>query len=735
MLKKELEKSRKANTKNERKKNLFKHKLTKLREKVKARKSKPLTKKQKYDVVREALKDIFTPAQIECYLKGSKWKQGRWTQDDYSLAMTIRIMSRKTYRFLREKKLLALPGISTLQKYFSKFRISEGFMHPVGHLLKVMAETMTDTQKVIGLAFDEVHLRKDISYDSQEDKIVGPHSKANTMLIRGIFKKFKLPVWYRYDTALKKDELFEIIQELESLGYHVVSLTSDMGPDNRALAKSLGISPENTKFENPSRPGHFIYYFYDVPHLLKLIRNNLLKYGFILPKSEDQFTPVNKSMFENVFDQLHKHGEITIAQKLQDETLLEVSGQDKQNVAKAAKLLSETMANTIKFLYPNDPNMQALAEFVALTDQWFDVLNSSREESPKRAKCAYGTHRYLQSNILKKFRELVLNLKVMNGQESKMPWQIGVAVSSTSLIEIGEYLRDTYHEFTITTVVFNQDIVENTFSRLRGMGGSETRFGALTYKYRLRDYTLGSMKDISIGKAAVICDQESVQVLTAEISREFIENQSRPPAVEVHESEQENAISDVFKTARGKKLPTVTFVLQDDENVEKIVDLEDFSPEEYTEMPGQSEGYVYIAGTLAKKDAPNLAVQNNEDFDKTDFTESKWLNLMKSKKLNLPRDDFVRDLKKMDELFVEHHKNAIGTDKYSFTPNDLPRTSGVVKDFADLLFQEFPQYHQYPYLLRRFAKGRTMFRMRMLQKSIAQTETCRSKVTTIAFTY
>ena len=734
-LRKELEKSRKSNEKHVQEKSHIKSKLKELRKKI--RKKVALTKKQRNDAVREALKDIFSPAQIECFLKGSKWQKSyKWTQEDYATAMTIRILDRRTYQFLRDKKLLPLPGVRSLQKYFSKFQINEGFLHSAGNLLKAVVSTLTEEEKVVGLAFDEVHVKKDISYDSQNDQIVGPFSKANTMLVRGIFKKFKMPVWFRYDTALKKEELFEIIKQVESFGLHVVSLTSDMGPDNRALATSLGITPYNTSFENPARPNNPIYFFFDVPHLLKLVRNNLLKYGFILPKEDGQFAPINKSMLDLIYQKLNQQGDVHIAHKLRDARIFEVSGQDKQNVSRAAKLLSETMSTAIRYLFPSDPNMKALADFILATDQWFDVCNSTKEEALKKPKCAYGVHPYLQSNILKKYRDLVLNLKVMNGQNAKMPWQVGIAVSSTSLLNIREYLKETYNVFTIATVVFNQDIVENTFSRLRAMGGSETRFGSLTFKYRLRDYILGSCRDLSIKNAPVVCDDESVKILTSEITNEFINDQTREPTVNISENDLEESSENVnalFKTAKGKPLPSVSFALP--ESVEEIVELSEFNPEEYYKMAVENEGLIYIAGWLGKKDAPELVVSSNEEYDKADFEDSKWINLLENKNLSVPKKEFFADLKKMDEMFSEYHKESEGSQKYNFKPFDLLRTPNVVKGFADCLREEFPTYQKFPRLIKRFAKGRTMFRMRQLQKHITQTESCRSKVTTVAFTY
>lgn len=57
---------------------------------------------------------------------------------------------------------------------------------------------------------------------------------------------------------------------------------SDCGSGNQGLWKAMGITVENTSSEHPvtKQP---VYFFADVPHLLKLLRNWFIDTGFILP--------------------------------------------------------------------------------------------------------------------------------------------------------------------------------------------------------------------------------------------------------------------------------------------------------------------------------------------------------------------------------------------------------------------------------------------------------------------
>merc|ERR1739836_369548 len=102
------------------------------------------------------------------------------------------------------------------------------------------------------------------------------------MLVQSLFGvPFKIPVWFEFDTVLRKETLFDIIRRIRNVGYRVVCNCCDMG--NEGLGNSLQITPEKTWYELPDFPGEKIFFFYDVPHLLKLMRNHLLNEGFVLP--------------------------------------------------------------------------------------------------------------------------------------------------------------------------------------------------------------------------------------------------------------------------------------------------------------------------------------------------------------------------------------------------------------------------------------------------------------------
>ena len=68
----------------------------------------------------------------------------------------------------------------------------KGFLKDVDTLMKMAAIEYSEQDKAVGIQFDEVHLKQDISYDIAEDEINGPYWTANVMIMRGLFRNYKV---------------------------------------------------------------------------------------------------------------------------------------------------------------------------------------------------------------------------------------------------------------------------------------------------------------------------------------------------------------------------------------------------------------------------------------------------------------------------------------------------------------------------------------------------------------
>ena len=422
-------------------------------------------------------------------------------------------------------------------------------------------------------------------------------------------------------------------------------------------------------------------------------------------------------------------------------------GQDKQRVALAAHYLSRQMADAIRILFPNDQKMQELAEFIEATDAWFDTLNSTGKTADKPLRHGYEVHLELQEDSLKSFKDTVLNLKVLNKDNkekiqknkktSLMHFQKGIAICCTSMLHLYHYMVQEYGISYIQTARINQDALENLFSVLRSMGGTDNRMGALSFMQRLRNYILGAGNDLTVETAVVLQTEENDKLLTSEITKNLVEIID-DPVVQVNEDE-ENSIDDIstmFDSLDNVSTPNVVVSFPQPEA--EMVDIEDWVEDECevgedeignNDVPedqnlATEEGFNnyadHIGYTLMKKNKNvKRKVVERVVYDPDEYVESNWIKMKNRSGLQIPSKSFKEDVKKWDISFKEYHKNA------EDGPNGLLRTDHVISNFADILINEFKDYPAD--LLKYFARSRTFFRMHHMKMHLKKLETARSK--------
>ncbi len=179
---------------------------------------------------------------------------------------------------------------------------------------------------------------------------------------------------------------------------NVVAIVSDCGGSNVGLWKHLNVtcSRHHTQhfFSHPVT-GEKVYLFADTPHMLKLLRNWFLDYGFVL---EDGTIIKKKKAYELL---LLVNTEISPAFKL-SELHFDCKGTERMNVPLAAELFSHTTATCLRRYFPNDVEAIKLADFIEMVNYWFDVMNSYTHKGPWY-KRAYGLELEHQDKVLGKF--------------------------------------------------------------------------------------------------------------------------------------------------------------------------------------------------------------------------------------------------------------------------------------------------------------------------------------------
>jgi len=354
-----------------------------------------------------------------------------------------------------------------------------------------------------------------LDLERREQQIYGPCKTCQFVMARGFFKKWKQPVYYNYDEPMSREILFAVLQHLHRAGYIVVAITCDMGPTNMKVWRDLNIginisdrsdnniiiTEKQCYITHPLDKLLKIYFYADVPHLLKLARNNLFDSGFCLKGNI-----VNKSCLEELV-KLNAN-DLKTAHKLST-THLDATGTRRQNVKLAAQIFSNTNSSAIRWCGSNgflhSDNWEHTADVLKLFNDWFDIFNSSMKYG-HHGSHAYGINLEEQDKTIIKMNTFIEEMRV-GRKKTLLQFQKGILVCNKSLQEMFTYIKNKYssEEFEIKYILtrrLNQDIIENFFSYIRSMGAEHNHPTPVEIRNRLKWYILGKHSGHVLSPAA-----------------------------------------------------------------------------------------------------------------------------------------------------------------------------------------------------------------------------------------
>ncbi|KAL9700432.1 hypothetical protein quinque_003873 [Culex quinquefasciatus] len=198
-------------------------------------------------------------------------------------------------------------------------------------------------------------------------------------------EKWKIPIAYylvdSINAATQKDIILEILKKLQGVGATVISLTFDGTRTNISTANALGCDfrpdyPLRVSFSHPCT-GAPIFAIFDPVHMLKLVRNTLCSQGTLLTPSGPA-----KWQFLEKLNELQKSTGLLLAPKLSDKHLNFKNS--KMKVVLAVQVLSQAVADALRFLMENDPHFadcQGMVEFIEVINDLFDACNSMNDDA------------------------------------------------------------------------------------------------------------------------------------------------------------------------------------------------------------------------------------------------------------------------------------------------------------------------------------------------------------------
>lgn len=402
-----------------------------------------------------------------------------------------------TKLFLRLNRFLSklqmhLPAERTLRKWTEDFHFQPGINASLLKSIHHLTSSLDTKERDCVLVWDEMAIKELIEYDKGTDGLEGIQNlgsqgksldvanEALVFMAQGINSKWKFPISFYFTcNATKTEDLEKLVREnisaLRSIGLRVRMCICDMAFTNQSLYNRLGISEETpySMVQNEK-----VYFVHDTPHLVKLIRNNLLKYDFYLTrrginvrtKRQEWITDRVRWLHLSTFFTKDRRLTTRLAPRLTAGHLF-LRDYAKMRVKLATQLMSRTVyagIMTMIKLKLMKQEAKATGMFVKQVDDLFDLLNISKYSDDKPSRCASALFKNLQ-----RFDE---HLKFLNSitipkYPHKTPEFLkGLKITVNGIKMLCNDLKAEGYQYVLTRHL-QQDCLENFFAAMRMKGG------------------------------------------------------------------------------------------------------------------------------------------------------------------------------------------------------------------------------------------------------------------------
>lgn len=599
-----------------------------------------------------AFQTLFSKNQQNVINKG---RCSNWSTEDISKAITLKCISKKAIKYVRDSLKFPLPSDRTIKRHLTKFQIKPGFIELSRIILLKHANIFTDFEKNVILCYDEMKVKSDLYYDPTEDIIRGPYKNVQVLLIRSLVGKWNQPVFYEFDKCVDKNLFYKVIEMVESTGFKVRGFVSDLGPSNQKLLTSLGITENNTSIQHPFAENRHIWAFCDVPHMLKLLRNHLLDEGYKLPSGEI----VNRDVFEKIIS--WQNNDLKYTHKLTQKHLM-VVGTERQNVRKAAELLSGTVASALAYLAPKEKHV---AEFVRIVNDGFDVLNSRIPFHQHKLKCGYGVYLQEQNEALNALLNLCASMRLVEKENNNsnnyipsmkkkqkkglLPFQKGFIISIRSLQGLHRELM-TEEGFTyVMSAKCNQDILESYFSQIRGLGRFYDHPLPMAVSQRIKSL-LFSRNAACIVKNGNCLVEDSITLSAEVVSENFTEEiyeygEDKTVDRYTHDLRQQEEEENFASSLNPQFLNSEVEINKNNQNE----NLPDIKADLLTYLAG------YVAYRVKKNKMVSTFVYGHPSREYVDRGQEDWLACISRGALMKPTDQWLKIVVEMEKEFVKFH--------------------------------------------------------------------------------
>jgi hypothetical protein len=455
-------------------------------------------------------------------------------------ALSLHGKSPSAYRELRESGALVLPSERILRDYKNYFPPKAGINNENVNALRKKAASFTGNQRYVVLVMDEMKIQSDLVFDKNSGDLVGFMDLGDPMtnfacldekdtiathalafLVRGLCTDVKHIIAYFFTGNVTSYQLmpifWKVVSTLElSLDLWVVGLVNDGASPNRKLFNlhvKLAVDQKCDvvyKTINLFAPSRFIFFFADIPHLMKTARNCLYNSGSG-SRSRLMWNDGQYLLFKHIADIFYRDQAVAlhVLPKLTLEHIV-LTSFSKMKVKLATQVLSRSVALALE--ESGNSEVLGTVEFCRMMNDFFDCTNvrSLWEHERKRNDLikpytAVDDDRFgwLRDVFLKYLENWKRSTRERAGQYSaddrgKMflssQTHEGLQIAVHSHVEAIQFLLQQGFQYVLSER-FMQDVLEDYFGHQRAKGGRPDNPSA--YEFGYNDLTIAAQRDIA----------------------------------------------------------------------------------------------------------------------------------------------------------------------------------------------------------------------------------------------
>jgi hypothetical protein len=512
------------------------------------------------------------------------------------------------------------------------------------------------------IVLDEMSLKESVTYNVEKDHIEGYEdfgslgrtqyiaNHAIVFMVRGLCEKWKQPVGYFLSSGPMSGKVMtqllkECIDKVQSSNLTVKVVISDQGSNNRSMFETeLGASVGKPFFWYHDLK---VFVLYDPPHLIKNIRNNLKKHGFLVGDHEVLWKYVSDFFYSDCKLPIRMAPKLTAKH-------IELPPFASLRVKLATQVLSHSVAagiTTMVSLGALPSDAQATAVFIEKMDKLFNCFNSQSLSSSTPMRYAISA-KSDHVKFLLECREWLQSVESLGRR--KLPCLSGWTMAINCLLELWTDLHEHENFQFLLTNRLNQDCVENLFSVIRGKGGQRDNPDPAQFRISFRQVLVDA---VMVPSKSSNCQEDVDSFLFTLTRANDNGNQSEGAAAQVVDSPNQTELFEIPDSV--KALLTVS-VQSSDRNKADTAGLQ------------ESNILAYIAGYICRKIRPTMCDSCKQrmigELDQTNRDHTFLLHkhyVQATEGLIVPSVQLLHVLKSFEKkfVFVEVISHAVHADK------------------------------------------------------------------------